>query len=91
MVTIELVPTLTHCIETTARQEFARRTDEYMQGGKENRELEESIELLRMFLETTDFKKLRGESEKYLTKRKDVRFILYKEKGNPRYEMKVGR
>ncbi|MDY6892348.1 MAG: hypothetical protein SVO26_01340 [Chloroflexota bacterium] len=89
MVWIELTPTLTHCIETTAKQEFVRNTDEYLQKGKEDRELEEKIELLRMFLESMNFGKLRAESEKYLTEGKKVTFTLYMEGGEPKYEMEV--
>ncbi|HEY49713.1 MAG TPA: hypothetical protein G4O13_06685 [Dehalococcoidia bacterium] len=86
---IELVPTLEHCIETTARQEFSRSADAYMQQGEGDRKLEQRIELLRAFLETADFKKLRRESEKHLAEGKPVRFLLYTDKGHPKYEMKV--
>ena len=89
MVRIELTPTLAHCIETTARQEFSKTANEYMQRGGEDEELEEKIELLRAFLELTDFKELRRRSEKHLIEGKTVRFILYLEEGKPRYEMKV--
>jgi len=86
---IELVPTLDLCIEGTARQEYLKSTDEYMQRGKKDRKLEDRIELLRMFLETVDFRKLRAESEKYLVEGKTVKFILTLAKGKPEYEMKV--
>ena len=85
---IELTPTLDLCIEGTARQEYLKSTDEYMQRGKKDRKLEEKIELLRTFLETADFRKLRAESEKHLIEGKKVRFILTLEKGKLRYEMK---
>jgi hypothetical protein len=42
-----------------------------------------------MFLETTDFRKLRAESEKYLVEGKAVKFILTSAKGKPEYGMKV--
>jgi hypothetical protein len=89
MVRIELTPTLAHCIETTARQEFLKSKDEYMRSGGEDKELEERIELLRAFLETMDFRELRRQSEEHLTEGKTVRFILYPEEGKPKYEMKV--
>ncbi len=91
MVRIELTPTLTHCIETTARQEFLKSEDEYMRSGGEDKELEEKIELLRMFLESMDFRELRRQSEEHLTEGKNVRFILYQEEGKPKYELKVDR
>jgi hypothetical protein len=87
-VRIELVPTLDLCIEGTARREYLKSADEYMQRGRKDRRLEEKIELLRMFLETMDFRKLRAESEKHLIEGKKVKFILTSEKGKPRYEMK---
>lgn len=85
---IELTPTLDLCIEGTARKEYLKSTDEYIQRGKKDRKLEEKIELLRMFLETMDFRKLRAESEKHLIEGKKVEFILTSEKGKPKYEMK---
>ncbi|MCK4723236.1 MAG: hypothetical protein KAT75_08025 [Dehalococcoidia bacterium] len=91
MVRIELTPTLDHCIETTARQEFSKAANQYMQRGAQDEELEEKIELLRAFLESMDFKELRRGSEKHLIEGKTVRFILYLEEGKPRYEMKVGK
>lgn len=88
---IDLFPTLDHCIETTARQEFSRSVRAYMDREEKSEELEAKIELLRMFLETTDFRELRRESERYLTEGKTVRFVLYMEDGKPNYEMKVDR
>jgi hypothetical protein len=88
-VKIELNPTLDLCIEGTARREYLKSADEYIQRGIKDRKLEEKIELLRMFLETMDFRKLRAESEKHLTTEgKKVRFILTLEKVKPKYEMK---
>ena len=89
IVKIELVPTLDLCIEGTARREYLKSADEYMQRGHKDRKLEEKIELLKIFLETANFRKLRAESEKHLTEGKKVRFILTLEKGKPKYEMKI--
>ena len=86
---IELIPSLDHCIETTARQEFSRSRDEYLQTGVEDRELEGRIELLRLFLEEADFRQLRRESEQHLTGGKTVRCVLNMEDGKLKYEMKV--
>ncbi|HUV52880.1 MAG TPA: radical SAM protein [Dehalococcoidia bacterium] len=91
VIRIELVPTLDHCIETVARQEFLKSTDEYMQSTEANKKLEDKIELLRAFLETADFRKLRSESEKHLIEGKIVRFILTLDKGKLDYKMKVSR
>lgn len=88
-VPIELIPTLEHCIETTARQEFTRHKDEYIQRGVEDKALEERMDLLRAFLDTMDFRELRRESEKHLSEGRKVKFLLYPEEGKLRYEMKV--
>ncbi len=85
---IELFPSLSHCIETTAKQEFWKSVDEYMakQGDKQ---LEEKVELLKAFLESMDFRKLRCESEKHLVEGKKVRFVIRWEENKPHYEMVV--
>jgi hypothetical protein len=88
-VRIELIPTLEHCIETTARQEFTRYKEEYIQRGVENKALEERMELLRSFLDTMNFSELRRESEPHLLEGKRVTFLLYREDGKLNYEMKV--
>ena len=86
---IELVPSLSHCIETTAKEEYWDSVNKYMESGQENKELEQRIELLKIFLESMDFKKLRRESESYLIEGKTVKFIIYWESGKPSYEMIV--
>lgn len=55
----------------------------------EKGELAERLETLRLFLESADFSKLRSESEKHLVEGRRVKFILYLEKGKPKYEMKI--
>ncbi len=63
---IELFPSLSHCIETAAKEEFWDSVNQYMEGGQEDKKLEERIELLKTFLESVDFKKLRSQSERQL-------------------------
>ena len=58
-------------------------------GGPQSKELEEKLEVLRLFLETADFKKLRSESEKQLTAGRTVRFLVHMENGVPDYEMQL--
>ena len=86
---IELIPTLTHCIQTTAKREFSRGLDEYLQNDEEDEELGARTELLRLFLESADMRELRRQSEKHLVEGRTVRFTLYLEAGEPRYEMRV--
>ena len=89
MVQIELTPTLTHCIESTARNEYSLSVDQYLKESRDDQALGERIELLRLFLESADFGALRRESEEHLTAGKTVRFTLYLEAGKPKHEMTV--
>jgi hypothetical protein len=84
---IELVPDLSHCIETVARKEYENLARSYLQAGKGDSEFEEKVELLRSFLESADFRKLRKQSEGYLLKGQKIRFILYRERGKAKYKM----
>ncbi len=84
---IELIPNLSHCIETTAKEEYWGLVNRYMESGQENKELEQRIELLKSFLESMDFKKLRRESESYLIEGKTVKFIIRWEEDRPDYEV----
>jgi hypothetical protein len=86
---IELSPSLSHCIETTARGEFWNLVNQYMENGREDKNLEEKIELLKAFLESMDFKKLRSQSERYLVEGKKVKFVICWKEGKPSYEMVV--
>lgn len=89
MYDIELIPSLPHCIETTAREKFWNSVNQYMKGGQEDNKLEDRIWLLKSFLESMDFKKLRSQSERYLVEGKQVKFVISWKKGKPNYEMVV--
>ena len=89
MCCIELFPSLSHCIETTAREEFWNSVNRYMESGQKDDELEEKIELLKAFLESMDFKKLRSESERQLIEGKTVKFVIRWQEAKPNYEMIV--
>ena len=86
---IELFPSLSHCIETTAREEFWNSVNQYMESGQEDKKLEERIELLKAFLESMDFKQLRSQSDRYLVEEKQVKFVISWKEGKPSYEMVV--
>jgi len=86
---VELSPSLSHCIETTAREEFWNSVNQYMEIGREDKKLEEKIELLKAFLESMDFKKLRSQSERYLVEGKQVKFVICRKKDKINYEMVV--
>jgi hypothetical protein len=72
---IELVPDLSHCVQTRARQEYATTMSEIMSGDESPR-LEDRLELLKAFLEEADFSRLRRESEEHLTQGRKVKFVL---------------
>ena len=59
MLKIELVPDLSNCIETVAKREYSEIVRQLLAIVEGNKELYERAELLRSFLETTDFKRLR--------------------------------
>jgi len=75
-------------VETKAKRQYNQVLGELLNKGEEG-ELTEKLETLRLFLESADFNKLRSESEKHLVEGKGVKFILYLEKGEPKYEMKI--
>jgi len=81
MLRVELIPDLSHCIETVARREHTAVSKQLLTSTGRNRELEEKLEVLKLFLETGDFRKLRAESEIMLIEGKKVRFIVYRDKG----------
>ena len=75
-------------METQAKRQYNQVLGELLKKGEEGK-LTEKLETLRLFLESADFNKLRSESEKHLVEGKGVKFILYLEKGMPKYEMRI--
>ena len=59
---IELYPELDACVETQAKRQYDEIMRELLQKGEAEGELAERLELLRLFLESADFSKLRAES-----------------------------
>ena len=89
MVCVELFPSLSHCIETVAKEEYWNSVNKFMEDEQEDKELQQRIELLKAFLESMDFKKLRSQSEKHLIQGERVKFIIYWKENKPSYEMLV--
>ncbi len=85
---IELIPELEACVETQAKRLYNQVLSQLLKED-ENKELTEKLELIKLFLESADFNKLRSESEPHLVAGKKVKFILRLEKDKPRYEMKI--
>ena len=88
MIEIELIPNLEHCVETIARKEYQRLMQEYL-AGKGSDDFEEKVDMLRTFLETADFRKLRQESEAELLKGRAVKFALRLVEGETSYNMLI--
>ena len=89
MLNIELVPTLSRCVETVAKKEYDDAVRQILASAEHNRRLCEMVKLLKSFLETADFKKLRAESERYLVEGRSVKFVIYTEGGVLKYEMLI--
>ena len=87
---IELIPDLSHCIETVAKRQYREALANLLAAPEESdEEIGDRIELLRTFLETADFARLRRESERYLVEGRRVKFIVYLEAGAAKYDLQV--
>jgi len=89
MVCIELKPNLSRCIETLSKKEYERTLNLLLKKGPVNEELGERLEVLRLFLESTDFSNLRSQYEGYLMEGKKVTFLVYPEEGKAKYKLIV--
>jgi len=89
MVCIELKPNVSSCIETLSKREYERTLNLLLKEGRVNEELGERLEVLRLFLESTDFGHLRSQYEGHLTEGKKVIFFIYLEGGKARYKLVV--
>lgn len=86
---IEIKPTLTACIETLTKKEYERTLNLLLKKGPVDEELGERLEVLRLFLESTDFAHLRSQYEGYLDEGKEVTFLIFMEEGKVGYKMIV--
>jgi len=89
MVPIELKPNLSSCIETLSKREYERTLNLLLKKGPIDEGLGERLEVLRLFLESTDFGHLRSQYEGYLTEGKKVTFLIYPEEGKVSYKLIV--
>jgi hypothetical protein len=89
MVCIELKPNRSSCIETLSKKENERTLNLLLKGDCMDEELGERLEVLRLFLESTDFSHLRSQYEGYLMKGKQVTFLIYPEAGKVSHKLMV--
>ena len=87
MLKIELVPDTSHCIETIAKREYWNLVRDYIRTGKGDINFEEKADILRGFLESADFRILRKISDYYLLIGQNIKFIIYQEEGETKYDM----
>jgi hypothetical protein len=89
IVLIELKPDLSNCIETLSKKEYERTLNLLLKEGSVNEKLGERLELLRLFLESTDFRHLRSQYEGNLAEGKKVTFVIYPKEGKAGYKLIV--
>jgi hypothetical protein len=89
IVPIELKPSLSSCIEALSKKEYERTLNLLLGKGPVNEELGERLEVLRLFLESTDFSHLRSQYEGYLAEGKKVTFLIYSEEEEVSYKLIV--
>jgi hypothetical protein len=89
MADIEIEPDLSDCVQTLAKREYDRLTRELLTSDEEDVELQERLETLRMFLESTDFSELRSRYEPHLVQGKRVRFTLRQAADEAEYQMEI--
>ena len=78
------------CIKCLAEQELNGCLMELLREEGENKPIEQRFETLVSFLKSPEAKKLRDETEKYLSEGKDVRVKVYSEAGKMKYHIDVG-
>jgi hypothetical protein len=84
----QLRPNLSHCIETVAREEYEHGLRKLL-ADEGDEHLAERTELLRLFLETADFRDLRAQSEEHLLEGRKVTFVIYMHEGALKYDLQV--
>jgi hypothetical protein len=85
---IKLKPDLSHCIQTVAKRRYERVLSLIL-GGKQEESLTDELELLRLFLESADFRQLRSRCEESLLAGKRVEITLRPAPGVPPYETEL--
>jgi hypothetical protein len=87
---IVLEPSMTHCIESVAKKEYERILRLLLRAKKEDPRLADELEMLRLFLESTDFGKLRSRCEDHLVAGTHIKVRLRSAGGVPDWNIEVG-
>jgi len=83
------VPTLDECVETLARRRMNKTLQSLMETALADREAEEEFALLKRFIESADFRRLRAESEPELLQGHRVAFNVGMDSGTVTCRMQV--
>lgn len=89
MIEIILRPNLSSCIETVAKREYEGVLNLLLSIQQEDQQLLDKLELLRVFLETADFRELRSRTEDLLAAGKLVECALKSIEADPKYEIEI--
>jgi hypothetical protein len=85
---VKLEPSLSHCVETVAKRRYEKVLS-LLLGGKQEDSLMDELELLRLFLESADLRKLRIRCEESLLAGRRVEVLLKSTQGTLPYEVEV--
>ena len=85
---VKLEPSLSHCVETVAKKKYEKVLSLLLGGKQENRLMDE-LELLRLFLESADLRKLRSRCEEALLAGRRVEVIVKSAQGPLPYEVEI--
>lgn len=77
------------CVKCLAEDELNKCLFSLLKGEGDDRELARRFEMIVSFLKSPEAKKLRDDSEYYLSEGKEVSVRITFAKGKPKYELKV--
>jgi len=95
METIDLEPMYStsdipgRCVKCLAEQKLNNCLFELLRGEGDEKELVQRFETLVSFLKSPESRKLRAESERYLSEGKEVTVRIHFVDGKPKYDLKV--
>jgi hypothetical protein len=85
---VKLEPSLSHCVETVAKKRYEKVLS-LLLGGKQEDNLMDELELLRLFLESADLRKLRSRCEESLLAGRRVEVVVKSAQGSLPYEVEI--
>lgn len=86
---IRLEPDLSHCVETRAKERYEKVLSALLKASEEDAGLADELELLRLFLESADFGRLRNWCDEFFLAGRPVECILRSAHDPPGYEIEI--